>query len=185
MKKTIITGITLALIAAVAATALALINSVTAPVIADYEAQVVLNTLSEVASGYDIKDKVEVSDDLSVKAYYPIYEDDLLAGYIVSLVGNGYGGTFSLMASYTIDGSVIDARLLTNSETPGLGKKAEKAEYMEKFKETGSKESPVPTKKGELEKEDADSIGGSTITFSAVAKTIEAGSFYVAQKGGK
>ncbi len=185
MKKMIITGITLALIAAVAATALALINSVTAPKIAEYEAQVVINTLTEVASGYEIKDKIEVSDDISVKAYYPIHKEEVLEGYILSLVGNGYGGTFSLMASYLLDGSVIDARMLNNSETPGLGKKAEKAEYMDKFKETGSKDTPVPTKKGQLEADEADSIGGSTITFSAVGKTIETGSVYVAQKGGK
>ncbi len=185
MKKTIITGITLALIAAVAAASLAIINSVTAPVIADYEAQVVLNTLSEVAPNYDIKDKVEVSDELSVVAYYPIHKEDVLEGYILSLVGNGYGGTFNLMASYKIDGSVIDARLLSNSETPGLGKKAEKAEYMEKFIETGSTGNPIPIKKGDLDKDEADSIGGSTITFSAIAKTLEAGSIYVTQKGGK
>ena len=40
-------------------------------------------------------------------------------------------------------------------------------------------------KKGELNKDDADSIGGSTITFSAVAKTIAIGAQYVILQGGK
>ena len=185
MKKMVITGITLALIAAVAATALALINSVTAPKIAEYEAQVVLNTLTEVASGYDIKERVEVDDDVIVTGYYPIYKNDSLEGYILSLVGNGYGGKFTLMASYKMDGSVIDARMLSNNETPGLGKKAEKPEYMKKFQDTGSKEHPIPIKKGELDEDDADSVSGSTITFSAVGKTLEAGSTYVKEKGDK
>ncbi|NCB01833.1 MAG: FMN-binding protein [Spirochaetia bacterium] len=183
MNKAIKTGITLALIAAIAATALALINSITAPKIAEYEAQVVLNALSEVAPGYDIKEKEDVTDGV-VNSLYPIYKDDVLEGYIVSLKGNGYGGEFNLMVSYTLKGSVIDARLLANSETPGLGKKAEKGQYMEKFQNTGGN-TPVPVKKGQLDKDEADSIGGSTVTFSAIAKTIAYGSSFVEEKGGK
>ena len=183
MKKALKTGITLALIAAIAATALALINSITAPIIEEYEAQVVINTLSQVAPGYDIKDKELVDDDL-INALYPLYKEGTLSGYILSLNGNGYGGAFNLMVSYTLEGDVIDARMLRNSETPGLGKKAEKAEYMEKFQNTGGN-TPVPVKKGELQKDDADSVSGSTVTFSAVAKTILYGSDFIKQKGGK
>jgi electron transport complex protein RnfG len=79
---------------------------------------------------------------------------------------------------------VIDARLLANAETPGLGKKAESPSYMEKFQDTGSEQS-VPVKKDELEKADADSISGATVTFSGIAKTIAYGSDFVKSLGGE
>jgi electron transport complex protein RnfG len=178
-------GITLALIASIAAAALAFINSVTAPKIAAYEAKVVEMALKEVAHDYSVGDKVVVEDDVTVTAMHPLIDgSDAVIGYILSLTGNGYGGPLTIMASFMNDGSVLDARLLTNSETPGLGKKAENSSYMDKFKETGGS-TPVPQKKGELGKEDADAVGGSTITFTAVSKTLAYGSSYVKEMGAK
>jgi len=185
MKNFLKIGITLALIASIAAAALAFINSVTAPKIAAYDAMVVEMTLKEVAHEYNVGEKEVVSDDATVTAVHPLLSDgDTTEGYILSLTGNGYGGPFTLMASYLIDGSIVDARLLTNSETPGLGKKAEDASYMDKFKNTGG-ESPVPQKKDQLDKDDADAVGGSTITFTGVSKTLAYGSAYVKDMGGK
>ncbi len=175
MKTMVKTGITLALIAAVAATALAFVNAVTAPRIAAYDAQVIKNTLAQVASGLTVGE-AESADDPSVTALYPLTDESgSSAGYILSLTGNGYGGAMTLMASYTEEGKLLDARLLNNSETPGLGKKAEDPAYMEKYVNKDS----IPLKKSELTSEEADSVSGSTITFSGVAKTLQYGSEYV------
>ena len=103
------------------------------------------------------------------------------AGYILSLTGNGYGGAMTIMASYSDQGKLLDARLLNNAETPGLGKKAENPEYMEKYTNKDS----IPLKKSELSSAEADSIGGSTVTFSGIAKTLAYGSEYVMGLGGK
>ncbi|MDC7246269.1 MAG: FMN-binding protein [Sphaerochaetaceae bacterium] len=185
MKNFAKIGITLALIASIAAAALAFINSVTAPRIAAYDAMVVEMTLKEVAHDYAIGDKRTIDDDGTVTAVHPLTDSEgATAGYILSLTGNGYGGPFTMMASYLADGTVVDARLLTNSETPGLGKKAENPSYMEKFQGTGN-DNPVPQKKDELSKEDADAVGGSTITFTGVSKTLAYGSAYVKELGGK
>lgn len=89
-----------------------------------------------------------------------------------------------VMASYGISGEVLNAKLLANAETPGLGKKAENKEYMGKFIGTGSK-SPVPLKKSELDKSAAESIGGATVTFSGIAKAVSQGSLFVKSLGGK
>jgi electron transport complex protein RnfG len=179
------TGITLALIAAVAATALAMINAVTAPRIAAYELQVIQQALTEVSGGYTVGDSTTQTQDESVIEQFTLLdEDEQVAGYILQMLGSGYGGEMTIMASYTADGEVIDARLLANAETPGLGKKAEVPSYMEKFIGTGATE-PVPVKKDMLDKSDADSISGSTVTFSGVAKTIAFGSSYVKLLGGE
>jgi|SRR5690554_1599308 len=178
-------GITLSLIAAVAATALALVNAVTAPKIAAYELQVIQNALVEVSGGFEIADSREETQESGVLEVHTLLDPDgEVAGYILQLNGAGYGGAMTIMAGYRANGEVIDARLLANSETPGLGKKAESASYMEKFQGTGG-DAPVPVKRDQLEKSDADSVSGSTVTFTGVARTIALGSDYVKQLGGE
>ncbi len=184
MKQMIKIGITLALIASVAATTLAVVNAVTAPRIAIYEAKVIEEALQTVAGPYTIGESFE-SDDSSITSLYHLLDSNHReVGYIVQLTGVGYGGEMTMMVSYLSDGEVLDARLLANSETPGLGKKAEEAVYMEKFIATGGT-STVPQSKGELSKEEADSISGSTVTFAGVAKTVAYGSNFVKSLGGK
>jgi Na+-translocating ferredoxin:NAD+ oxidoreductase subunit G len=185
MKKFFQVGITLSLICAVAATALALINGITSPRIAEYEKNIVLQALSEVSNGLTIGELNDDTGDIEAFAYYPLTDSQgQRAGYIVQIHAVGYGGTMLVMASYDTAGGVLNAKLLANAETPGLGKKAENAEYMEKFIGTGDATN-VPVKKSELGKEDADSIGGSTVTFAGIAKAIAYGSQFVKNLGGK
>lgn len=177
-------GITLSLIAAVAATALAMVNAFTAPKIAAYELQVIKDALVEVSGGYAVGDQATTDDPLVTNVYPLSGENGDTVGHILQLVGTGYGGEMVVMASYHADGEVIDARLLANAETPGLGKKAEVPSYMDKFKGTGGV-TAVPVKKDMLGKADADSVSGSTVTFTGVAKAIAYGSDYVKSLGGK
>ncbi|MGI6432838.1 MAG: FMN-binding protein [Sphaerochaetaceae bacterium] len=177
-------GITLAVICFVAALSLALVNAITSPRIAAYEQQVIQDALMEVAGRYELGSEEIQSDDQAISGIHSLVDQDgSFAGYILQLQGIGYGGVMSVMASYTLDGTVIAARLLANSETPGLGKKAENPSYMEKFTTTGGSE-PVPVKKEMLPKSEADAIGGATVTFSGIAKSIAYGSDYVKALGG-
>ncbi len=178
-------GITLSLIAAVAATALALVNAVTAPKIAAYELQVIQNALVEVSGGYEVADSSKETNDSAVSEMHTLLDPEgEIVGYILQMTGSGYGGAMTIMAGYLHTGEVIDARLLANSETPGLGKKAESPSYMAKFQNTGD-DTPVPVKRDQLQKADADSISGSTVSFTGVARTIAHGSEFVKQLGGK
>ncbi|MDD3823770.1 MAG: FMN-binding protein [Sphaerochaetaceae bacterium] len=185
MRQMARVGITLALIASIAATSLAVVNAVTAPKIAAYEQQVIENALKQVSGGFELGESTTDTGDEAIGIIHRLTGDDQkTTGYILQMTGTGYGGSMTVMASYKTDGSVIDARLLANAETPGLGKKAEVPAYMDKFKDTGA-DSPVPVKKNMLQKDDADSIGGATVTFSGVARAIAHGSDYVKTLGGK
>lgn len=185
MRQITRVGITLSLIAAIAAAALAMVNAITAPRIEAYEKQVIQNALSEVSGGFSLAESSTDTQDPAVMAMHTLKDENgSVAGYILQLAGTGYGGTMTVMSSYRIDGEVIDARLLANAETPGLGKKAEAPSYMEKFTGTGGSD-PVPVKKDMLGKADADSISGATVTFAGLARTIAYGSAYVKGLGGK
>lgn len=184
MKQMVKVGITLALIASIAATTLAVVNAITAPRIAIYEEQVIQEALNKVAGPYQVGESLESSDAAISNLYLMVDADQKGVGYIVQLTGVGYGGEMTLMVSYLNDGEVLDGRLLANSETPGLGKKAEDPSYMEKFIARGGGNT-VPQSKGELSKEEADAVSGSTVTFAGVAKTVAYGSNFVKSLGGK
>lgn len=99
-----------------------------------------------------------------------------IGGYLLNLTGTGYGGDFTLIASYRLDGSLISAKMTDNSETAGLGKKAENEWYMDQFKDKGG-EIPLPQSKDELD--DPSLVSGASVTFNGVTSALRLGSEYV------
>lgn len=178
MKSMLKVGLKLALICGVAAVTLGFVNSITEPKIAEYKRKQHAEALSAVVTKGKPGEEVPVTGHAGVEAYYPVLEGGLISGYVLKLTGNGYGGDMSLLAFYEKSGTIIAVRLTENQETPGLGKEAEKDAYMLKFLGMGG-DSPVPSRKSDLEQKDADSITGSTITFIGIAKALESGSDFV------
>jgi len=183
MTKNIKYALILLSICAVCAFALALTNSITEPVIIKMDAEKRLNALNAVSGGYTIGEQKEISGHAYVTYAIELSDNSKTAGYIVGLKSAGYGGEMTLVASYTTQGEMLFAQLLTHTETPGLGKKAEEAGYMDKFKGTGAAK-PVPTNKTMLGDSEAQAVSGSSVTFTAVAKAINGGSEYVKSLGG-
>ena len=169
----------LAVICSIAALLLGIINSMTAPVIEEHKRIELENALAELVVTGKAGEVQDMGDPL-VDQLYPILDESGKIGYILSLLGSGYGGEMKILASYSLDGTLLKAILMEDNETPGLGKKAEKPEYMEKFLGRGSADNPIPTTKGQLEKPDA--VGGSTITFTGVSRALSAGSAYVREE---
>ncbi len=187
MKTMVKIGGKLAIICAVAAAVLGLMNAVTEPRIEQIKQARLEAALEKVSEGMAVGEAQETEEGAAVTTYYPLYEgskDDTPEGYIVRIVGNGYGGEMAVLAGYTEEGEVFAVQLMENSETPGLGKEAEKAEYMQKYIGTGT-EKPVPVRKDMLSQEQADSISGATITFIGVAKALIQGSDFVDNLEGK
>lgn len=175
-------GLRLAAICTVAALILALVNTVTAPVIEANRLEALQRALSRLVGDAPVGDRQPVTEEESevVRGYYPV--DGGSQGYVLELVGSGYGGDMQILAGYRGDGEVFSAVLMQNAETPGLGKEAENPSYMEMFIGHGG-EGDVPTSTSELEPAEADAVSGATLTFLGIARALEAGSDYVASGG--
>ena len=93
-------------------------------------------------------------------------------GWTVSIMTKGYGGAMKVMIGFDKDLIVKNAKLLMNGETPGVGKEAERDEYMTKFIGTGSAVKPIPTKKSMLSQAEIDTVTGATITFNGMSSGI-------------
>ncbi len=175
-------GLRLAVICTVAALVLALVNMVTAPVIEANRARALQEALERLVGDAPVGERRDVSEQESeaVRGYYPV--DRGSEGYVLELVGNGYGGDMQILAGFRPDGELFAAILMANTETPGLGKEAERPGYMEKFVGYGD-DDPVPTRISQLEPEEADSVSGATLTFIGIARALEAGSSFVTSGG--
>ncbi len=169
----------LALICAISALLLGVINSMTEPVIAARKAAELKAALSSLLEEGTPGAREDLTDSPVILSRYPVEGAE---AWILDMNGKGYGGDMKVLASYRADGSIIDVVLMDNAETPGLGKKAENPAYMDKFRGTGGA-TPVPVSKDALES--PDSVSGATITFMGIATPLAEGSAYVQSLGGK
>ena len=182
MTRYIRTAVILFLICAICTALCALVNEVTAPRIAANVEGERIAALQDVAAGFGIGEQVDVNDG-TVNYYIPLSDDSGTSGYIVELISSGYGGAMTIIASYDTEGSVMAAKMMANSETPGLGKKAEEPWYMEMFTGRGGS-TPLPASKSDLSAEDNAAVSGASITFGGVSSALINGSEFVKGLGG-
>ena len=182
MMRYMRTGLILFAICAVCTALCALVNEVTAPAIALNVEGERVEALDAVAHGLEIGEQ-EAGDGGNISYVIPLLDNGSVAGYIVEILTSGYGGEMTVIASFDTEGAVLEAQLMANSETPGLGKKAEDPAYMDKVRGLGS-DSPLPLSKSDLSTEDAAAVSGASITFGGVSSALHEGSEYVKGLGG-
>lgn len=109
-----------------------------------------------------------------------------LKGYTIKVAPKGYGGAIEMMVGITTDGKVSGIKILSHSETPGLGANAETPQFSGQYKDKPAKELEVVKGTASADNQIA-AITGATITSRAVTKGVnEAIEFYDSKlKGGK
>ncbi len=166
MNKILHLTIFLSISAAIAGGALAFVNGMTAPIIAENEERQEKESLQEMypeASLSDFKElDVENIDSTTIEKAYD-YNDTII--FKMSVTGYKDGTTF--LVSINKDDLTIDKYLaISNGDTKGLGSKVTEDEFKES-----------------LEGKDAsgslDTISGATISSSAVVNGINEASSYV------
>ena len=186
MKTVAVVGLKLFAICAVAAVTLGGINAITEPVIIQRRIMELQQALDELTPDAQTGEAEAVADTPGVVKRYPVSSGGKRTGLLLELDGSGYGGEMKILARYDQDGTIRAVKLMGNSETPGLGKKAENPAYMDKFIGTGSADNPVPVRKDMLSAAEADAVTGATITFLGVSKALAEGAGYVrAVSGGE
>ena len=170
--------LTLLVITSLVAAALAAVNSVTAPVIAQLKAEKLQKAINEVLPGggelvYTAPNKEDVVRN--------VYQSE--TGYAVEVMPtSGFNGAITMMVGIDPDGNILGISVVTQTETAGLGAVcAAKTEAGQKFRagfEGLSVEVKVDKDGGEV-----DSITGATITSRAICDGVNAALSCVANMG--
>jgi len=98
------------------------------------------------------------------------------AGYVFDVTSSeGYGGDVRIALGITNDGEITAFKVISASETPGLGEKSKEDEYASQF--SGLKADKVTFVKGggaNRDNNEIDAIGGATITTTATTNAVNA-----------
>ena len=169
-------ALTLLAITAVVAAALAGVNSITAPAIAELNAQKTQEAIELVLPGGG----KEVADFPAVDLVSTVYAGD--AGYAVEVTPGGFDNTITMMVGVDTEGKVLGISIIKHTETAGLGAVAAAGTPAgEAFRNgfVGKSGSVSVTKDGG----EIDAITGATITSRAVCVGVNAALECVAKMG--
>jgi len=155
--------------------ALALVNSITYPVIKAGAADRAFTAMKEIIPFANEFTKLEINREKFPdipETVSEIYTTDNDSGYIFIIYIRGYGGTMKLICGINPDGKIIKSKVLAHSETPGFA--ATVFDRAVKYEGEG---------KAFVSKLDA--ITGATITSNAYKNALlDAFSAFEAVKGG-
>ncbi len=106
----------------------------------------------------------------NVKAVYQAVSGNQMVGWCVNVTPNGYGGTIDMMVGINPDMSVSGIKVVSNSETAGLGAKCTDEDFSGQY---AGKIGPVSViKNGEAKNNEIVAITGATITSAAATQGV-------------
>ena len=179
MKATVFRlAMTLLIITALAAGALAGVNAITEDRIAQIEQEKIRAAISQVLPDGEDAQEIALSGDTgTVQAVYAS-----ASGYAVQVAPNGFKDVITLMVGVSPEGTVLAISVVSHSETAGLGAVcAADTSAGQSFRDSfaGLSGSVSVSKDGG----EADTITGATITSRAVAEGVNAALAWVAENG--
>lgn len=164
----------LGVICIVVAGLLAWINSMTAPVIEKNEKTTFEQSMTEVLTGVSEFEEVDISytpSEAGVKLDSFYKADD--KGYVVTTVcSEGYGGDIKVMVGVNSDKTINKIKIMSLSETAGLGAKANTEEFMAQYSGLKSGIGIEKNNGGNPDNNTISAISGATITSKAVTKAV-------------
>lgn len=150
-------ALSLFLICAVTAGVVAFVNTLTVDKIAEnLEGEIRSSIEGMFGEGVDYT----TLDDIPAEAdaIYSITRGDEQF-YCVNLNSAGFGGDIGMLVSIDVSGKIVGVRVVSHSETPGLGSRAAEEKYLSGFD-------------GVASAYDVDSIAGATISSNAVKSGV-------------
>ena len=155
--------VVLCVICVVITGALAATNSVTAPII--MEATLEAQRLARMELLPEAEDFTRV-DSVEVENVSDVYAASNGVGYVITSTAKGYGGTMTVMTSFTPDGTIKQLKVTEASETQGIGSNvANSSAYWDKYAGLDGTHELVLN-------QDVDAYSGATISSRALNSAV-------------
>jgi electron transport complex, RnfABCDGE type, G subunit len=180
-KEIIRPAVTLFLVCAVITGALAVVNDITGPIIEERDMAALQESLSTVLPGAEEFSDAVSRDELINRGYkagerisnlYQATAGGETVGYVVEVVTKGYGGDISMLVGIDSSLSVTGVKIMSHSETPGLGAKADDEEYLKQYIGAIPGNLYHVVKTTPWNDGDIQALSGATVTSRAVANGV-------------
>ena len=160
-KVIVIIALKLFAISTVTALLLAGVNALTAAKIESNTRAEKAAAISEIFAG-DVESTVYDAVAGGITELYTVSEGDSVIGYAAEVSPLGFGGAMTVMVGVNADGTLAGIKLISHSETPGLGSRVGEAQYLAQYIGKGAE-----TLNGGI-----DIITGSTISSKAILEGV-------------
>ena len=174
--------LTLLGICAVVALLLGVVNSVTKPIIEEFQAEKTAAAMGQVLPA-DEYQKVEITYP-NVTALHRALSGGEEIGYVVEVTSSGFGGTLSMVVGVDMDGAVTGVSVTDNSETANIGTKVVNDQtVLDRFIGMSHADGEITVNSGSNR---FDGVSGTTVSSKGVTAGVNTALAAVAeQKGGE
>lgn len=163
----------------IAAAALGVVYDITKEPIARQKAKNEADAVAALLPDTVSTESSDVDDSVLTKITTCYGNDGEISGYALSAAPKGYGGAIEIMVGFNPAGVIQGVKVLSHSETPGLGANAALPAFTDQYK---GKSGPlkvvkvIPSGSDEVE-----AVTSATITSNAVTAGVNAASDYFAK----
>ncbi|HOP39960.1 MAG TPA: RnfABCDGE type electron transport complex subunit G [Geobacteraceae bacterium] len=173
-------SIFLLVIAGIAGLGVGYVNSMTEPLIIKQALQAKINSFKEIyPQGEEVKDEsaqyLKADTNPLIKEVNVAYIGGKPSGVIYLVEPKGYGGVIKILAGFDIAAKKVTAiKVLSQTETPGLGAKSKDSFFQDRYKDKIADTSLEVTKTRPTKDNQIQAITASTITSKAVTSGVNA-----------
>ena len=160
-KFIIIITVKLLLISMITALLLSCVNALTADKIAGNAKREKSAAIAEIFPDSERNEQLSFAFE-GMTAIYKVYSGDTAIGYAAEATPLGFGGKLTVMVGVNADGTLAGLKLISHSETPGLGSRVGDSAYLARY-----------NGKSANEINDVDAITGSTVSSNAIREGVK------------
>jgi electron transport complex protein RnfG len=167
--------VTLVAIASVSAAVLGLVHQVTLQPIQEAENAKELAAIAEVTDEFDNNPfeeqrVIQTKNKKHKLTMYPARKDGKLHSVAIKTYTNtGFGGRIDVIAGFNVDGSIKTFKVISASETPGLGAKIDEPKFKEQFNGFHPRKQILKVRQ---DGGDVDAVTAATISSRAVLRAL-------------
>lgn len=114
---------------------------------------------------------VEIPEGTAIEEVNTGLQGNNVVGYAIKVTPKGFGGLIEMMVGITADGKIGGIKILSLSETPGLGANATKESFSGQFKDKDAESLEVVKMEASSDNQ-IEAITGATITSRAVTNGV-------------
>ncbi len=178
IKETLTLMAKLGIICIIVAGLLAYINSITAPVIEVNEQKNFQESMTQVMENADSFEEINIEHTaqetgVELNSVYTAKSGGEDVGFVATAVCyEGYGGDITVMVGINNDFTINRVKIMSMSETAGLGAKAGEEEFSDQYIGLSENVGVEKNNGGSPENNTISAISGATVTSKAVTKAV-------------
>lgn len=129
--------------------------------------------------------EIELAEDSAIKEVYEALKGDEIIGYVFKVTTKGFHGGVDFVVAIKED-TLTGIKVLSHSETPGLGAKISETEFTDKFKNLPIENFVELVKTAKAKENEVEAVSGATKSSTAAVNAAnEAITFYLKEFKGQ